>query len=160
MGGAVGSVRFLLPGGRALLAAGVLALGPALVAAPAYADTATPIASEPPGGATCLPGTSATCGQDTGVSPTPTATVTSTSTPSTSPSGSASPSPATSTSASSAVTSSTPEPVVTTIPITGSTSMLAKTGGGAAAGWGYAGTGLLVAGSALVLVAGRPRRAD
>ena len=118
---------------RVLLVAGALALAPVLVAGPAHAETSTPtpIASEPPGGATCLPGTSATCGQDTGSTPTPTPTK-------------------------KAGTTKT----VTSLPSTGGTPTgLAHTGGGAANGWGYSGTGLLVGGSLLVLVARRPRRA-
>ena len=127
-------------GARLLLAASALVLGPVLLAGPAYADTATPtpIASEPPGGATCLPGTSATCGQD--IAPTPAAT-------SASPTPSATPSPSSS--------------EVTSLPVTGGTRPhLARTGGGAATGWGYAGTALLLGGSALVLAARRPRRAS
>ena len=119
-------------GVRAALVVGALVVAPLLLAAPAYADTTspTPIASETSGGATCLPGTSATCGQDQGVTPTPTAT---------------------------------PTAAVTTLPNTGGskpTSTLAHTGGGAATGWGYTGTGLLVGGSLLVLVAGRRRPAQ
>jgi hypothetical protein len=127
-------------GARLVLAAGALVLGPVLLAGPAYADTATPtpIASEPPGGATCLPGTSATCGQDVAPTPTPTAT--------------------------SATPAATPSPTtseVTSLPVTGGTRPhLARTGGGAATGWGYAGTGLLIGGSVLVLAARRPRRAS
>jgi hypothetical protein len=117
---------------RILLVAGAVALAPVLVAGPSYAATSTPtpIASEPPGGATCLPGTSATCGQDTGSTPTPSPTKKSTTT------------------------------AVTSLPSTGGTPTgLAHTGGGAANGWGYSGTGLLVGGSLLVLVARRPRSA-
>jgi len=127
-------------GARLVLAACALVLGPVLLAGPAYADTATPtpIASEPPGGATCLPGTSATCGQDTGPSPTATS-ATPTATPTPSPSSSE----------------------VTSLPVTGgSQPHLAHTGGGAATGWGYAGTALLLGGSGLVLAARRPRRAS
>ena len=131
-------------GARLVLAASALVLGPVLLAGPAYADTATPtpIASEPPGGATCLPGTSATCGQDIAPTPTPTRAATS-----------ASPTP-----------SATPPPSsseVTSLPVTGGTRPhLARTGGGAATGWGYAGTALLLGGSTLVLAARRPRRAS
>lgn len=137
-------------GMRVALAAGVLALGPVLLAGPAYADTTTPtpIASEPPGGATCLPGTEATCGQDQGVSPTPTATPTPT--PTATPSATPTPTP----------TSASPTAVaVTTLPVTGGQPTLAHTGGGAAQGWGYAGTALLLGGSVLVLAARRPRGA-
>ena len=129
-------------GARLVLAASALVLGPALLAGPAYAATSTPtpIASEPPGGATCLPGTSATCGQD--VAPSPTAVA-----------SSASPTP----SATPSATSSG----VTSLPVTGGTRPhLARTGGGAATGWGYAGTALLLGGSALVLAARRPRGAS
>ena len=129
-------------GARLVLAASALVLGPVLLAGPAYADTSTPtpIASEPPGGATCLPGTSATCGQDVAPTPTPAAT-------SASPTPSATPSPTSS--------------EVTSLPVTGGTRPhLARTGGGVAAGWGYAGTALLLGGSALVLAARRPRRAS
>jgi len=131
-------------GARLVLAASALVLGPVLLAGPACADTATPtpIASEPPGGATCLPGTAATCGQDTGPSPTPTPAATSAS-----PTPSATPSPSSS--------------EVTSLPVTGGTRPhLARTGGAAATGWGYAGTALLLGGSGLVLAARRPRRAS
>jgi hypothetical protein len=135
--GAAGSRR----AARVLLVAGAFALAPVLLAGPAYAETSTPtpIASEPPGGATCLPGTSATCGQDTGTSA--------------SPSASATPTAA-------ATATPTPAPAVTTLPNTGSkpASTLAHTGSGTADGWGYAGTALLVGGSALVLATRRPRR--
>ena len=130
---------------RLALAAGALVLGPVLLAAPAHADSTspTPIASEPPGGATCLPGTSAACGQDQGVSATPTAIPTPTPTP---------------TKASATPVASSSE--ATAIPVTGGTRpSLAKTGGGAASAWGYAGTGLLLGGSVLVLAGRRPRRA-
>jgi hypothetical protein len=113
---------------RLLLAAGALALAPALLAAPAYAASATPtpIASEPPGGATCAPGAPASCGQDQGTSASPTATHARAS--------------------------------VGTLPRTGGApTTLAHTGGGPAGGWGYAGTGLLVGGSLLVLAGRRPR---
>jgi hypothetical protein len=116
---------------RVLLVAGAVTLAPVLLAGPSHAATSTPtpIASEPPGGATCLPGTSATCGQDTGSTPSATPTPKSTST-------------------------------VTSLPSTGRTpTSLAHTGAGAANGWGYAGTGLLVGGSLLVLATRRPRRA-
>lgn len=140
-------------GTRVALAAGALALGPVLLAAPAYADTTspTPIASEPPGGATCLPGTEATCGQDQGVSPTPSAS----STPSTSSTPSASPTP-TVTSTPTPTSASPAEVAVTTLPVTGGQPTLAHTGGGAAQGWGYAGTALLLGGSVLVLAGRRP----
>ena len=130
---------------RLALAASALVLGPVLLAAPAHAESTspTPIASEPPGGATCLPGTAAGCGQDQGVSATPTATP--------------SPSP-TPTKASATPMASSSE--VSTIPVTGGTRpSLAKTGGGVALGWGYAGTGLLLGGSMLVLAGRRPGRA-
>jgi len=136
----VSSVANRRTGARLVLAASALVLGPVLLSAPAYADTATPtpIASEPPGGATCLPGTSATCGQDVAPTPTPSAT-------------SASPSATPSPSASEA----------TSLPVTGGTRPhLAHTGGGAATGWGYAGTALLLGGSGLVLAARRPRSAS
>ena len=137
-------------GARAVLAAGVLLLGPVLLAGPAYADTAsaTPIATEPPGGATCLPGTSTSCAQDQGVSPaaassssSATAAATSNPTPTPTP------------------TTATAAPVVTTLPSTGAPATLAHTGAGSAGGWGYAGTALLLGGSALVLAARRPRPA-
>ena len=139
-------------GTRVVLAAGALLLGPVLLAAPAYADTVspTPIASEPPGGATCLPGTEATCGQDQGVTSTPSTTTTSPAATSTTPApASTTPDPT--------VTSAAP--TVTTIPVTGGQPTLAHTGGGAAQGWGYAGTALLLGGSVLVLAARRPRGA-
>jgi len=115
---------------RVLLVAGVLTISPVLLAGPSYAATSTPtpIASEPPGGATCLPGTAATCGQDAGS--------TAKATPK-----------ATSTKASAS------------LPSTGGTpTSLAHTGGAAATGWGYTGTGLLVGGALLVLATRRPRR--
>jgi len=123
---------------RALLAVGAVVLAPVLLAGPSYAATSTPtpIASEPPGGATCLPGTSTTCGQDAGSTPTPTPTAKST------------------------ATATTKTTSVTSLPNTGSTqpTTLAHTGGGAPTSWGYTGTGLLVGGSLLVLAARRPRR--
>jgi hypothetical protein len=130
-------------GARLVLSAGALVLGPVLLAGPAHADSATPtpIASEPAGGATCLPGTSATCGQDVAPTPTPTTT-----TPAARP-------------------SATPAPTATETQVSslavdgGSSRHLARTGAGAAGGWGYAGTGLLLGGSVLVLAARRPRRA-
>ena len=133
---------------RLALAAGALVLGPALLAGPAHADspTPTPIASEPAGGATCLPGTSATCGQDVAPSPTPTTPTTST------------PAPATTTPAAPAPTA---ESQVSSLPVSGRSSPhLARTGAGSTGGWGYAGTGLLLGGGALVLAARRPRRAS
>jgi len=136
-------------GARLVLAAGSLVLGPVLLAGPAHADSATPtpIASEPAGGATCLPGTSATCGQDVAPTPTPTTTTATTTTPAATPS-------ATSTPTSSGTRASS-------LPVTGGSSPhLAKTGGGAAGGWGVAGTGLLLGGSVLVLAERRPRRAS
>ena len=131
-------------GARLALVAGPLVLGPVLLAGPAYADSATPtpVASEPAGGVTCLPGTSATCGQDVAPSPTPT-TTTPAATPSATPAPTASETPASS------------------LPVTGGSSPhLAKTGAGAAGDWGFAGTGLLLGGSILVLAARRPRRAS
>ena len=130
-------------GARLVLSAGALVLGPVLLAGPAHADSATPtpIASEPAGGATCLPGTSATCGQDVAPTPTPTTT-----TPAARP-------------------SATPAPTATETQVSslavdgGSSRHLARTGAAAAGGWGYAGTGLLLGGSVLVLAARRPRRA-
>jgi hypothetical protein len=116
---------------RVLLVAGAVTFAPVLLAGPSHAATSTPtpISSEPAGGATCLPGTSATCGQDSGSAPSATPTPKSTST-------------------------------VTSLPSTGRTpTSLARTGAGAANGWGYAGTGLLVGGSLLVLAARRARRA-
>ncbi len=139
---------------RVALAAGALVLGPVLLAGPAYAHSVspTPIASEPPGGATCLPGTEATCGQDQGVSPTPTATAT--------PSPTPTPTPSTTPSATATPTTASATPVaVTSLPVTGAPPTLAHTGGGAAQGWGYAGTALLLGGSVLVLAARRPRGA-
>jgi hypothetical protein len=109
-----------------------------MVAVPVHAaETSPPVATEPPGGATCLPDSSdaATCGQETGS----TATATATSTPSTTP-------------------SAEPTDAVTTLPDTGSAPrtgpaprQLAHTGGAAANGWGYTGTGLLVGGALIAL---------
>jgi hypothetical protein len=116
---------------RVLLVAGAVTLAPVLLAGPSYADTSTPtpIASEPPGGTACLPGTAATCGQDAGSTPTASPKATSTTGVTSLPS-----------------TGGTP-------------TNLAHTGAGAPTGWGYTGTGLLVGGSLLVLAARRPRRA-
>ena len=96
------------------------------------------MATEPPGGATCLPDSpdAATCGQEPG-----TTTASATASPSTTP-------------------SATPDP--STLPDTGSAPrtgpaprVLAHTGGGSANGWGYTGTGLLVGGSLIVLATRR-----
>jgi LPXTG-motif cell wall-anchored protein len=119
-----------------LLAIAALSLGPVLVAAPATAtETSSPVASEPPGGATCVAG-SADCGQETG---------------DTSSSVSATP-----------TTSPSSTPAVTTLPDTGSAPrtgpaprQLAHTGGSASTGWGYTGTGLLVGGTLIVLATRR-----
>ena len=121
-----------------LLAVAALTLGPVLVTSPAQAaETSPPVATEPPGGATCLPGSpeSPSCGQETGS----TATATPTATPSVSP-------------------SVTPVADPTTLPDTGSAPrtgpaprLLAHTGGGSANGWGYTGTGLVVGGSLILL---------
>ena len=124
-----------------LLAAAVLTLGPVVVAAPAQAaETSPPVATEPPGGATCLPDSpdAATCGQEPG-----------TTTTSPAPTPSATP-------------STTPAADPTTLPDTGSAPrtgpaprQLAHTGGGAASGWGYTGSGLLVGGTPIVLATRR-----
>lgn len=118
---------------RRPIAAAVLALPLTLaVAAPAGATTTSPpVASEPPGGATCAPGIPG-CGQDTGASPTPT------------PTGSARPTPAP-TPASSRGTTSLP-----------STGTLPRTGPDGAVPLGVVAAGLLGTG-ALLLVAGRRR---
>jgi hypothetical protein len=146
-------------GARAVLAAGALLLGPILLAGPAYADTAssTPIATEPPAAATCLPDTAASCAQDQGVSPVPaTATTRATASVTSAPT----PTPtATPTTVTATPTTATAAPVVTTLPSTGAPATLAHTGAGSAGGWGYAGTALLLGGSVLVLAARRPRAA-
>ncbi len=123
---------------KASLAGGLLALGSVLLVSPAYADsTPTPIASEPPGGATCAPGLpTANCGQDTG----------STSTPS----------PAATTTRSTAGGTTRPSTGSSSLPRTGPTS-LAHTGAGAAGPWGLAGIGVLAGGALVVVVARRPR---
>jgi len=124
-----------------LLAAAALILGPVVLAPAQAAETSPPVATEPPGGATCLPGSpdAATCGQEPGTTTTTSPTVTPSATPST-----------------------TPAADPTTLPDTGSAPrtgpaprLLAHTGGGAAGGWGYTGTGLLVGGSLIVLATRR-----
>jgi len=121
---------------RLTLVVGTLALAPVLLAGPAYADTTpTPIASEPPGGATCAPGQPSTnCGQDQGSTPTPT------------------PKPSkTGTSGNGSSTGGG-----TSLPGSGPAG-LPRTGAGSAAPWGIAGGGLLIAGAALLAVGVRPR---
>jgi hypothetical protein len=125
---------------RLTLAVGTLALAPVLLAGPAYAATTpTPIASEPPGGATCAPGLPTTsCGQDQGTTPSPT------------------PKPS-STKASTVTGASTSGS--STLPRTGSAT-LPRTGGGSAAPWGIAGAGVVALGVVLVAAGARPRSSD
>lgn len=112
---------------RLALAGAVLAL-PLLLAAPASAtETPAPIATEPPGGATCAPGQPANgCGQDTGATPAPTKNSSSSGT--------------------------TGTRTVTSLPSTGT---LPRTGPEDAGRTGALGLGLLASGAALVLVARR-----
>jgi hypothetical protein len=121
---------------RLALAAASLGLAlPLLLAGPAYADnTPAPIASEPPGGATCAPGQPANgCGQEGGVTPAPTASPspTRTSTP-----------------------TSTSRPTGTSLPRTGSS--LPRTGQQDASRTGLAGAAVLGVGVLLVLAGRRP----
>lgn len=118
---------------RLALAGAVLAL-PLILAAPASAtETPAPIASEPPGGATCAPGLPSNgCGQDTGATPAPTKNTSSGSGTKTTGSGTR---------------------TVTTLPSTGS---LPQTGPQDAARTGAIGLTLLGAGA--VLVAATRRR--
>jgi len=124
-----------------LLAAAALTLGPVALAPAQAAETSPPVATEPPGGATCLPDSpdAATCGQEPGA----TTTASPSATPSTTP-------------------SATPAADPTTLPDTGSAPrtgpaprLLAHTGGGTASSWGYTGSGLLVGGSLIVLATRR-----
>jgi hypothetical protein len=125
-----------------LLAAAALTLGPVVAAAPAHAaETSPPVATEPPGGATCLPNSpdAATCGQEPGTTTTASPTATPSATPSASP-----------------VADPTTLPDTGSAPQTGpAPRVLAHTGGGAWSGWGYTGTGLLVGGSLIVLATRR-----
>jgi len=108
------------------LAAGVV-LSPVLLAGPAFAED--PLPSEPPGGATCAPGSTTDCQQEGSTStPTPTPT---TSSPSADP---------------------------VTIPNTGGsrTPTLAHTGSAPTAAYGVAGAVLVLAGGVLVVAARRP----
>ena len=140
-------------GTRLALAASALVLGPVLLAAPAHAESTspTPIASEPRGGATCLPGTAAGCGQDQGVSATPTATPTPTPPPVFARLGRVPP-------VTGMVLTSDDEAIGVAEAFVG-VGVGVGVAVGVALGWGYAGTGLLLGGSMLVLAGRRPGRA-
>ncbi len=125
-------------------AAGVLVLGPALVASPAHAATSTPtpIAEEPPGGATCSPDSPPTdCQQEGGSTPTPTPSPTS--------------KPGSSGSSNGSSTGSSNGSSTGNLPQTGGTPSLASTGPDDALLSGLAGAALLASGALLVVTARR-----